>query len=63
MRAAIDLLAEEGLRKKTFVIIGGGVTTDFARKELGADAQTMDPAEAIRLCRLHLNGSDKAAKV
>ena len=63
MRAAIDLLEEEGLRERTFVIIGGGVTTDFARKELGADAQTMDPAEAIRLCRLHLNGSDKAAKV
>ncbi|HEA66183.1 MAG TPA: cobalamin-binding protein [Desulfobacterales bacterium] len=63
MRAAIDLLAAEGLRKKTFVIIGGGVTTDFARKEIGADAQTMNPAEAIRLCRRHLNGSDKAEQL
>ncbi len=47
----ISILKEKGLRKNTFVIIGGGVTTEFARKELGADAQTMDPTEAIRLCK------------
>ena len=50
MKEAITLLKEKGLRKNTFVIIGGGVTTDFSRKEVGADAQTLDPAEAIRLC-------------
>ena len=35
-------------------MIGGGVTTEFARKEVGADAQTFDPTEAIRLCKQHM---------
>jgi 5-methyltetrahydrofolate--homocysteine methyltransferase len=51
MKEAVSLLEEKGLRDSTFVIIGGGVTTDFARKEIGADAQTLDPTEAIRLCK------------
>ena len=54
MKEVISLLEEKGLRKETFVIIGGGVTTEFARKEVGADAQTLDPTEAIRLCRDYL---------
>jgi methanogenic corrinoid protein MtbC1 len=56
MKEAITLLKEKGLRDKTFVIIGGGVTTDFSRKEVGADAQTLDPAEAIRLCTEYIGG-------
>ena len=56
MRETISLLEERGLREGTFVIIGGGVTTDFARKELGADAQTLDPTVAIRKCRDYLQG-------
>ena len=56
MKKAVSLLEEKGLREKTFVIIGGGVTTDFARKEVGADAQTLDPTRAIRLCRQYLEG-------
>jgi methanogenic corrinoid protein MtbC1 len=54
MKEAIFLLEERGLRQKTFVIIGGGVTTEFARKQIGADAQTMDPTVAMRLCRQHI---------
>ncbi len=54
MKETISLLAERGLRKNTFVIMGGGVTTEFARKEVGADAQTLDPTEAIRLCREYI---------
>jgi len=54
MQEAIVLLEDRGLREKTFVIIGGGVTTEFARKEIGADAQTMDPTKAIRLCSRYL---------
>jgi len=50
MKETISLLEEKGMRDNTFVIIGGGVTTDFARKEIGADAHTLDPTEAIRLC-------------
>jgi methanogenic corrinoid protein MtbC1 len=51
MKKVITLLDKKGLREKTFVIIGGGVTTEFARKEVGADAQTLDPVEAVELCR------------
>ncbi len=57
MKKAVSLLKEKGLREKTFVIIGGGVTTDLARKEVGADAQTLDPTKAIRLCRQYLEGT------
>lgn len=56
MQEAISLLEKKGLRENTFVIIGGGVTTEMARKELGADAQTLDPTAAIRLCRQYLQG-------
>lgn len=55
MTEVISLLREKGLRERTFVIIGGGVTTEFARKELGADAQTLDPTEATRLCKAYIN--------
>jgi methanogenic corrinoid protein MtbC1 len=55
MKEVISLLEEKGLRERTFVIIGGGVTTEFARKELGADAQTLDPTEAIQLCKKFIN--------
>jgi len=60
MKEVISLLKEKGLRERTFVIIGGGVTTEFARKEVGADAQTMDPTEAIRLCKAFINRSKSA---
>jgi len=51
MKEVVSLLEKKGLREKTFVIIGGGVTTEFARKEVGADAQTLDPVEAVERCR------------
>lgn len=54
MKEIIKRLKEQGLREKTFVIIGGAVTSEFVRKEVGADAQTLDPTEAIRLCRNYL---------
>jgi len=54
MKETISLLEEKQLRENTFVIIGGGVTTELARREVGADAQTMNPAEAIRLCREYI---------
>ena len=54
MKAAVALLEEKQLRDKTFVIIGGGVTSELARREIGADAQTLNPAEAIRLCREYI---------
>jgi len=54
MKEIISMLKEEGLREKTYVIIGGAVTSEFVQKEIGADAQTLDPTEAIRLCRSFL---------
>jgi len=50
MRETIELLEQNGLREKTFVIIGGGVVTELVRQEVGADAWTMDPPEGVRLC-------------
>lgn len=56
MKAVVSLLEEKQLRDKTLVIIGGGVTSELARREIGADAQTLNPAEAIRLCREYVGG-------
>jgi len=54
MQEIISILKDKGLRENTFLIIGGGVTNEFARKEIGADAQTLDPTEAIRLCTQYI---------
>ena len=54
MRETISLLDQNGLREKTFVIIGGGVITELVRQDVGADAWTMDPPEGVRLCLEHL---------
>jgi len=54
MKEIIKRLKEQGLREKIFVIIGGAVTSEFVRKEVGADAQTLDPTQAVRLCRNYL---------
>jgi methanogenic corrinoid protein MtbC1 len=55
MRETIALLGQNGLREKTFVIIGGGVITELVRQEVGADAWTMDPPAGVRLCMEHLS--------
>ncbi len=57
MKETISLLLEKGLRQNTFVIVGGGVTTELVRKEVGADAQTFDPTEAIKLCKDYIKGT------
>ena len=55
MKKTISLLEEDDLRNRTYVIIGGGVTNEMTRREVGADAQTLDPTEAVRLCMGYLN--------
>lgn len=55
MKETLSLLEEKGLRKKIFVIIGGGVTTELAKREVGADAQSVDPVQAIKLCKEYLD--------
>lgn len=54
MKEIIKRLKEQRLRERTFVIIGGAVTSEFVRQAVGADAQTLDPTEAVRLCRNYL---------
>lgn len=57
MRETISLLDQKGLREKTFVIIGGGVITELVRQDVGADAWTLDPPAAIRICLAHIGQS------
>ena len=58
MRETIALLDQNGLREKTYVIIGGGVITELVRREVGADAWTMDLPEGVRLCMEHVHKKD-----
>ena len=59
MRETIALLDQNGLREKTYVIIGGGVITELVRQDVGADAWTMDPPAGVRLCMEHLRVTKK----
>lgn len=49
MREVIRLLEERGLRNRVRVILGGGVTTKDMARKLGADAQTVDAYEGLRI--------------
>jgi len=50
MKQTADLLAEAGLREKSKLMIGGGVTTDLVRKYVGADFQTTDAMDGVNYC-------------
>lgn len=49
MREVVRLLEERGLRNRVRVILGGGVTTKDMARKLGADAQTVDAYEGVRI--------------
>ena len=51
MKETVQALENAGLREKVKVIIGGGVTTEWVRQYVGADAQTLDAMEGVDLCR------------
>jgi methanogenic corrinoid protein MtbC1 len=53
MEETINLLVKQGLRGNTGVIIGGGATTSGLAKKIGADYQTWDAYEGIRLIQNH----------
>lgn len=57
IKKIMDLLHENGLRDDTFVILGGAVTNDLAKQQMGVDAQTKDPMEGVRLCREYARGA------
>jgi len=51
MKNVVDSLMEKGLRERTKIIVGGGVTTETVRKYVGADAQTIDAVEGLNICK------------
>jgi len=51
MKAVVDLLVEQDLRNRVKIIVGGGVTTETVKKYVGADAQTADVMDGIKLCK------------
>ena len=51
MKEINDLLREDGLRESVKFIIGGGATGEETRRYVGADAQTLDAATGVRICR------------
>jgi len=63
MKEVVDLLKEEGLRNKVKVIIGGGATGEEARRYVGADAQTLDATEGVRICKKFINPSTSGENV
>lgn len=51
MEEVIRRLDQGGLRKKMYVVIGGGVTTKEMVKRMGVDAQTRDAYEGLRIVK------------
>ncbi len=63
MKEVVDLLQKEGLRNKVKVIIGGGATGEEARRYVGSDAQTLDAAEGVRICKQFIDPSTSGGSV
>jgi methanogenic corrinoid protein MtbC1 len=51
MAQVIGLLKENGLREGVKVVIGGGATSKDLAEKIGADAQTWDAYEGIRIIK------------
>ena len=51
MKDTIDVLAEEGLRDKVKVIVGGAPISEEFAQEIGADGYAPDAASATELCK------------
>lgn len=51
MKEIVDGLEARGLRAGLKVIVGGGVTTETVQRHIGADAQTRDAIEGVRICK------------
>jgi len=59
MKEVVDLLRQHGLRDNVKIIIGGGATGEEARRFVGADAQTLDAAEGVRICETFIANSNR----
>ena len=51
MKEVVDALIRSDLRGGVKVIIGGGATGKEAQRYVGADAQTLDANEGVRICK------------
>ncbi len=51
MKATVQALADNGLRQRTFVIIGGGPVDERVRAHVGADYCAVDAVSGVRACR------------
>ncbi len=49
MKEVVEALVRHGLRKGVKVIIGGGATGKEAQRYVGADAQTLDAGEGVKI--------------
>ncbi|MEW6444223.1 MAG: cobalamin-dependent protein [bacterium] len=56
MKAAAELLEEEGLRSGLKLMVGGGVTTALVRDYVGADFQTTDAMQGVAYCLRETEG-------
>jgi methanogenic corrinoid protein MtbC1 len=57
MKEVVETIEDAGMRQKLKIVIGGGGTGEEARRFVGADAQTLDAAEGIRICREFVAGT------
>ncbi|UCD83241.1 MAG: cobalamin-dependent protein [Deltaproteobacteria bacterium] len=59
MQEVVRLLEEEGIRERTYVIIGGGVTTKDMVGRLKVDAQTWDAYEGLRIVQSFMDEKEE----
>ena len=50
MKNTVDMLAQEGVRNKVKVILGGNAVTKAYAEEIGADAAALDAVEGLKIC-------------
>jgi len=57
MKLAADMLQKTGLRDRSRLMIGGGVTTAAVRDYVGADFQTTDATRGVAYCLDEIKGN------
>lgn len=50
MKNTVYMLAQEGVRNKVKVILGGNAVTKAYAEEIGADAAALDAVEGLKIC-------------
>lgn len=55
----VDYLEKTGTRDKYYVIVGGGIVTEEWAAQIGADGYGRTAVDAVTVCNMLLDGSDK----